>query len=294
MALRSSMERSTVRRFLMAPVILAALLAAGACDNGATEPDGTGRIRIVNAVFQGASAAEAVPIAIDVLIDSVGASPGAVEIPPVALAPGTSADAMVAAAGYRDIATGVHGFTARASGTLDTNSSLYRSTAATEYLPKQYVTTFPFTLIVAGVIPPPGAPVEPTAVPFAMLSDDPFTPPSRDGVLQARVRVINAAPYTSEAGTGSTISVYLTPGSTAPATLPPTADATARYRNGSVYLNRDAGTYTVTLVAGASAVYQAPITLGAGEVRTLILQSIAAGAPAAANHTVRDLLDNMF
>jgi hypothetical protein len=49
-------------------------------------------------------------------------------------------------------------------------------------------------------VPDTGAPA-PDAVPWAMIADDPFTPP----VDSARVQVINAAPMADSSGQGADI-----------------------------------------------------------------------------------------
>ena len=95
------------------------------------------------------------------------------------------------AAGYRDLASGIHSFVARVSGT----TSSFFQTSSGEYLPKQFMLPFPYTFILAGVdtTTPPDA----GAVPWTMIPDDPFTPPADPaGGLTARVQVINAAPMT--------------------------------------------------------------------------------------------------
>lgn len=270
------------------------LLATAACSDNPAEPTGQGRMRIVNSVFQGPDAASAVPVAIDVLIDSAAGSPSAHNIAAVSLAEGASANATFAAAGYRDLPVGVHSFVAHTAGNTAPSSSLFRNASGTEYLPRQSITPFPFTLVVAGVIPPAGTDPGPTAVTFALLIDDPFPPPQVNGAYQARFRVIHTAPYTAADGTGAAVDVYVTPGITPPATLPATPDATASYRAGSAYLDRDAGAYVLTIATGGTTLVQVPITLEAGEVRTYLLQSTAAGAPSPGNHQVTALLDDAF
>src|SRR5437762_10679485 len=74
------------------------------------------------------------------------------------------------AAGYRDLASGIHSFVARVSGATGPTSSFFRTTDGTsDYLPKEFITSFPYTLIVSGVVPPAGTPASPTAVPWTML-----------------------------------------------------------------------------------------------------------------------------
>jgi hypothetical protein len=270
------------------------LLGAVGCSDNLAEPTGQGRVRIVNSVFQGPDAGSAVPVAIDVLVDSAAANPTANDIAAASLAEGASANATFAAAGYRDLPVGVHSFVARTAGNAATNSSLFRNPSGAEYLPRQSITPFPFTLIVAGVVPPPGTDPGSASVTFVLSVDDPFPPPQVNGVYQARFKVIHAAPYTAADGTGAAVDLYVTPGSTPPSILPATPDATAGYQGGSTYLDRDAGTYVLTLAVSGTIVVQVPITLEAGEVRSYVLQSTAAGEPSLGNHKVTALVDNAF
>src|SRR5437660_6113254 len=272
-------------------LVLALVTALAAC-TGTTDPSvGTGRMRIVNSVFQGAGVTTAVPVAIDVLIDSSmgGAGLGGVAGPSLSAGAATGqgagahagAAALFTAAGYRDLASGIHSFVARVSGT----TASFFETGAGEYLPKQYMLPFPYTFVLAGVVPDTGAPA-PDAVPWAMLADDPFTPP----VDSARVQVINAAPMadTTGAGLGTAITATFT---SATDTVP----ATASYRQSSGYVNPPAGTYIVTFVSGSFLLHTDTVTLAKGEVRTFIVQSTAyAASPSPANTKVTNLLDNCW
>ena len=269
------------------------LVAAGlaACKD-ATSPAGTtGRLRVVNSVFQGADPTTAAPVAVDVLIDSSTNGAGIAGLTALALSPGAAsgqgagthagAAAIFTAAGYRDLPSGVHSFVARVSGT----TASFFETGAGEYLPKQYMLPFPYTFVLAGVVPDTGAPA-PDAVPWAMLADDPFTPP----VDSARVQVINAAPMadTTGAGLGTAITATFT---SATDTVP----ATASYRQSSGYVNPPAGTYIVTFVSGSFLLHTDTVTLAKGEVRTFIVQSTAyAASPGPANTKVTNLLDNRW
>src|SRR5437879_3618078 len=227
------------------------LLAAGlaACKD-ATSPAGTpGRLRVVNSVFQGADPTTAAPVAVDVLIDSSTSGAGIAGLAALALSPGAAsgqgagthagAGAIFTAAGYRDLPSGVHSFVARVNGTT---ASFFQAGAG-EYLPKQYMLPFPYTFVLAGVVPDTGGgAAAPAPVPWAMLADDPFTPP----VDSARVQVINAAPMadTTGAGLGTAITATF-------ASATDTVPATASYRQSSGYVNPPAGTYIVTFVSGS-------------------------------------------
>jgi len=275
-------------------VLLAAALAA--C-NDATSPAGTtGRIRVLNSVFQGNDVASAVPVAVDVLIDSSPGGAGLAGLAALALSGGnasgqgagthTGAGAMFTAAGYRDLPSGIHSFVARVNGT----TASFFQTASGEYLPKQYLLPFPYTFILAGV--DSTDPPDPAAVPWAMIPDDPFTPPadSAGGGLTARVQIVNAAPMadTTGAGLGTDITAIFASGTD---TLP----ATASYRQSSGYINPRAGTYVVTFMSGTFLLHTDTVTFAKGEVRTLIVQSTAyAATPGPGNTKITNLLDNKW
>src|SRR2546430_15073069 len=109
-----------ISRSALAPPLVMALAA---CTDPTDPSVGTGRMRLVNSVFQGAGVTTAVPVAIDVLIDSsmTGAGLGGLAGP--SLSPGAAtgqgagshagAAALFTAAGYRDLASGIHSFVAR-------------------------------------------------------------------------------------------------------------------------------------------------------------------------------------
>src|SRR2546423_987452 len=248
-------------------LVRAIVTALAACTDSTDPSVGTGRMRIVNSVFQGAGVTTAVPVAIDVLIDSsmTGAGLGALAGP--SLSPGAAtgqgagshagAAALFTGAGYRDLASGIHSFVARLSGTT---ASFFRTDAG-EYLPKQYMLPFPYTFIVAGVdtTTPPG----PSAVPWAMIADDPFTPPADPaGGLTARVQVINAAPMADPSGGGTDITAIFVDAAN------DTLTATAPYRRSSGYINPPAGTYALTLATGSATLHTGTVTLAKGEMRT--------------------------
>jgi hypothetical protein len=228
------------------------------------------------------------------------------DLAPLALSPGdaigtgtgsagaaSGAAVRFTAAGYRDISVGTHGFVARVAGTSGPTSNVFRSTMSSEYLPRQYVTPFPYTLVLAGVLPPPGVAPSPAAVPFVLIQDDPFAPPTDPaGGLTARVRVINAAPYADPTGAGAGGQITFVLSSAV------SYGGIASYRSGSVYVNPVAGTYTLTMTVSdgtiTTPIYSAPVTLAQGEVRTFIVQSTSAGVASMANTRVLDVLDNQW
>jgi len=174
-------------------------------------------MRIVNSVFQGAGVTTAAPVAIDVLIDSSMSGAGLGGLAGPSVSPGAAtgqgagshagAAALFTAAGYRDLASGIHNFVARVSGTT---ASFFRTDAG-EFLPKQYVLPVPYTFILAGV--DTTTPPDPSAVPWGgTITDDPFTPPADPaGGLTARVQVINAAPMADPKGNGQGTDANLVP-----------------------------------------------------------------------------------
>ncbi len=281
---------------LRAIVPLTAAALASGCINNATAVSNTpAKLRIVNSLYQytdsNNTAAGASARSIDVLIDSSMAPPGIGGLAPNSM----STDAP---AGYRAIAVGLHSFVVRVSGQTASGTSVFRIDSATEYLPKQYLTpSTPYTLVVAGIVPAVGHP-DSTAVPYTVLVDDPFAPPKIGGVYQARFRVINAAPFADPGGQGAVATVYVTPGTTARPLVP--GDTTAQvvsYRGATPYMNRDAGTYVLTIATGPTGtenvLYQQTVTFGAGEVRTFIFQSTGyASTPGMVNHQVTVLLDH--
>jgi len=281
-------------------VLAVALVACGvACSDG-TGPVNSARIRVINSVFQGNDIATAAPVAVDLFMDdgSVALTAAAAGITSGAPFAGASAGvhATTPVGGYTGVPVGTHRFTARIGGVAGTE--LFTTTAVSaddpsvtetrSYVPTQYLTPFPYTLIVAGVVPSTGLP-DPSSVPFTLIPDDPFTPPADPaGGLTARIQVINAAPYADPSGNGATITASLT-GTGAP------IDLSADYRASSGYANPPAGTYVVTVSVGSTAVYTGSLTLAKGEVGTLVVQSTGfAATPSAANTKVTFLVDNQF
>jgi hypothetical protein len=297
----------------MKPIVLArcvlistlATLAACGSDSTTGTPAKPALVRIVNSVFQYTdatnSASKTQPRSIDVLIDSSSSAPGMLAIGPTSVATPTGADASL----YEPVTPGVHSFVARLAGSSGPLSSFYTNANSTEYLPQQYLTSgIPYTIVVAGIVPVTAASgaaqtlTPTTAAPFAIVTNDPFSPPLVNGKYQARFRLINAAPFAAATGLGATVSMYLTPGGTPPATLTGlTSSAVTLYRNASIYVNADAGPYTLTVTVGTTPVIlaQAAVTLGSGEVRTFILQSTQyAAVPSTANHVLQSLLDSQY
>lgn len=290
--------RSLLNSDLRGVAALLASVSVMACnDPTATTSGSQARLRIVNSVFQGATAATAVSVSIDVLVDSSTSAPGSViGLVPISITAGT-AGAQGPNAGYTALPATVHSFVAKVSGAA--NPTLYTSTATTTYLPRQALTPFPFTLVVAGIAPVSGL-NPPTAVPYVMLTDDPFKPPvdtfSHTG-LTARVQVINAAPYADPNGAGAGAKISFTFAGMHP------VNGSANYRASSGYLNPPAGSYTLMLTVtsgtGSTAVtytlYNQPVTLAAGEVRTFVVQSTGyAAKPSAVNTKVTTILDSAW
>jgi hypothetical protein len=280
--------------------LAATLVAAAACgSDGTTGVSGApAQLRIVNSVFRytdaTSTASKTAPVAIDVLIDSSSASPGAMAIPANSVFPSSGS-------GYQPISPDVHTFVARLPGDTGPTSTFFTNiTDSLPYLPHQVFTSAtPSTLVVAGIIPvspAPGAPhtrIPAPAVPFTVLTNDPFPPPLVNGAYQARFVVINAAPFTSVSGNGATLAIYLTPGSTPPLTVTGlTSLGGMLYRRASLYFNANPGIYTLTLTASTKIVAQATITLAAGEVRSYVAQSTGYSAvPSPANSVITPFLD---
>ena len=286
-------------------LVVALVTALAACTDTTDPSVGTGRMRIVNSVFQGAGVTTAVPVAIDVLIDSAMSGAGLGSLAGPSLSPGAATGqgagthagtaALFTAAGYRDLASGIHSFVARVSGTT---ASFFRTDAG-EFLPKQYVLPVPYTFILAGV--DTTTPPDPSAVPWAMVTDDPFRPPADPaGGLTARVQLINAAPMADPKGNGQGTDITATFAGAAGDTL----TATAPYRGTSGYVNPPAGSYTLTLTSTLATsdttsttftLYSGTVTLAKGEVRTFLVQSTAyAATPGPGNTKVTNLLDNQW
>jgi hypothetical protein len=283
-------------------LLIAVAATLGACEDSTSVTDGVARLRIVNSVFQGDSARVAVPIAVDVLVDSSMSGAGVSGLAALALSPGSASDqgagahagagALFTAAGYRDLHSGVHSFAAHANAASGPGTSVFRAPDGTsEYLPKQFLMPYPYTLILAGTARADGtAPDSVSRLQWAMIADDPFPPPADPaGGLTARVQVINAAPMAAAPGGGTDITAAFVDAAG------DTLTATASYRASSGYINPPAGTYTLTLTTGSGMLYTGSVTLAKGEVRSFIVQSTAyAATPGPGNTKITNLLDNQW
>jgi hypothetical protein len=276
---------------LQAAIALSVAFSFG-CSNstGTSRDQPPAHIRIINSVYRGPTPQTAAPVTIDYLIDGTTESPGVAGLTGNTIATGGTLN-------FRDISVGVHAFMARIAGQSTTADSLYTTTTNLPWVPRQYITANSYyTLIVAGQLPATG-PINNNTIPFNLVVDDQFPPVKVNGNYQARFRVINAAPYVAASGNGSTLNVFITPGTTPPPTLTTiSALTTATYRNASAYLNVDAGQYVLTLAVGtATIISQQVITFTAGEVRTFIVQSNGpAPVPSAANNKVTSIVDQSF
>jgi len=277
----------SIRKF----AVCLSIMFVGGCAHDTTSPN-TGdvtHVRIVNSLFQD-NGTDSSAMAIDYLIDSATTLPSRFGIESHNVSTGDSAN------GYIALPAGVHSFVVRRVGDTTLTASLYTTSTDLPYLPKQFLTAGTYyTVIVAGIVPANGS-IPNNTIPFVALVDDPFPGPTLHDVVQARFRIINAAPYASSDGTGGTVTVYVTPGSTVPDSITRYVPlGTVRYRNsGSAYINVDPGTYLITLRVSSQPVAQQPVTFAAGEVRTLVLQSTAAGPPSLANHVLTNLLDHQY
>jgi hypothetical protein len=299
--------------FRISKIALAILLAetVSACsDSSGPDTASSGRIRIFNNVFQGASAAAAVPIAVDFLIDSSTAAPGVTALANGVFAPGNASDAgaggglgnaaLFTAAGYRDIAIGLHSFQARKAGLTGAQTAFFRNANGSEFLPKQYITAFPYTCILAGVIPPDGTNWQTSPIGFCIVPtpDDPFIPPQDTlpghSGLTARLRFINAAPFAAASGAGTSLTFTLVPSTTT--VSPANLVATAAFRAASGFVNPPAGTYTLNVTSSAGLIYSTPATFAAGEVRTVLIYStsFSSNPVTTKNSAIANTLDNKY
>ena len=272
-------------------LLVSGFLLVAACSESTDPAVGTARVRVVNSVFQGSGTASAVPVAVDVLIDSSMSGAGLSALAAASISPGSGTDAgagahggttnLFPAAGYRDFPSGLHSFVARVSGTTGS----FFETGSGEYLPKQYMLPFPYTFVLAGV--DSTNPPDPSAVPWAMIADDPFAPPADS----ARLQLINAAPMadTTGAGQGTDITATFDDGAGG------VFSGTASYRGSSGYINPAPGTYALTLMSGSFTLYTGSVTLAKGDVRSFIVQSTAyAAVPGPGNTKITNLLDNQW
>jgi hypothetical protein len=316
---------ATARRLLPLVVPMLIVACSDATSVRDTNETGLAYVRIVNAVYRGDDPSSATGLPVDYLIDSSTVAPSILGLAANAMSVGDSAN------GYVPLPAGVHSFVARAA--EGEGPSLYTTYTTFPFLPRQRLTrqTY-YTLVAAGLVPTVGNAPDGT-VPFIALLDDPFPGPQRGGQYQARFSVINAAPFASETGMGAEVMVYLTstalPASTLTDQYVPLGYASYRGRSG--YFNVDPGTYILTLIASPNSggpiipiglnrradlgpigpigpggpggstgdegilLVQQPITFGAGDVRTIVLQSTAAsGTPSSANHAIVSILDHQY
>lgn len=279
-----------MRRLALSVATLSYLAACRDSTGTGIQAPPIAHIRIVNSLYQGV-AATATPVAIDYLIDGSTGSPG------VANLGGNTIGAGVTSNDYQDVTVGVHSFMARIAGKSTTTDSLYTTSTNLPWVPRQYLTSNAYyTIVVGGLIPASGSILNNT-VPFSAVVDDPFPPVKINGAYQARFRVINAAPFASASGNGSTLQVFITPGTTPPSPLNTVSSlANAGYRNASAYLNVDPGTYVLTIATGGGVpLSQSVVTFTAGEVRTFIIQSNGpAPTPGVANHKLTSIVDQTY
>lgn len=321
------------------PVVgaVAAGVWASACHGEGTGPAaGPNRtyVRLVNSAFQATDTAgdnnpagcPCTPLVVDVLFDSSVGAPSVLGMTPNSVGVGSAGPPPAALnAHYTGMAPGVHSFVARAGGATGGAGggapTFFTTPSGTTYLPKQYMTgRVYYTFLIAGVNPaqPAGggvrlAPYTAFATDtsaFPLTTDDPFSPPTTSAsgrpVLQARVHLVNAAPFALTGPNGSGVGAYITPAGTPPAftTALPTVLLGER---GAGYVNVTAGSYTLTFtLLDGTVVYQGVLALAAGEVRTIVLQNTlpngvravpAGGVPPAAAaqyFTVTNVLDNKY
>lgn len=263
-------------------IALAAALLAG-CDNAAAPVgigDGPARMRAVNAVVNRGTTFSG---ALDVLVDSAAGSPGA------------SALAAGAASPYAEVQPGLHTLTARMTGDgrPAAQANLFRRDVRL-----RMAGGFGYTVVVAGVAPATGVAAA-GAVEPVMVADDPFAPSrGADGRRQARVRLVNAAPYAAGTENGTLVSLYVTPGTQPPGSLfDLAAQSVVGYRQAGDPLELAPGTYTITVArtANARVLGRQVVELAPGAARTFVISSVApTTAPALANHRLSTLVDGDF
>jgi len=273
-----------------AVVTAGVVLALSACSSDGYQGPvvGTAYVRVINATYLDSSATtvhapyQAVPI--DLLLDSAATDPSFLRIDRNAVSDvsnGTGPTPGQLDAGYHAVPAGVHSFVARLSGLIPEGPSFFTTSAKTQYVPKMYLegNTF-YTLVFtglakpqstsAGALPTLNAPAD-FGSGFPFLYDDPFPGPIAAGVLEARFRVINAAPFLNADGTGATVFVFVT---RTPSLSGIQYLGTADYRSASPYINLSASTVYVSVAnEDGSVIYvQQQVAFSAGEVRTLVFQ----------------------
>jgi hypothetical protein len=257
------------------------LIAAGGCGDAVGPVMTMTHFRLVNAVVNLQPGHDG---SINVLIDSLTAPPGVLN-----LAPGGVRD-------YVETPVGVRSYEARFSAP-DRGEPLFLNANGQPYLVRQYFTAgFRYTLIPTGVFPAVGNLGAGDITPTIIL-DDPYPGPVVNGRYQARVRLINVAPFAGgTAGTGTALRLYVTPGDTPLSTVAGLRwQVTASYRAASgEHVNLEAGDYVITVTVGTSILASMPVKLASGEVRDFVLVSTeAVVAPATAGPQNHKLL-NLF
>jgi len=286
------------RAFVAPLAVSVTLFALGACSDPVSSPYGPRtnqvNVRIVNALFQGPDTASASAVPIDYLIDSSSAPPGVLNLAATGMTVGDSGN------GYAPIEAGIHSYVARVAGNDTVNSSVYTTSTDLPYLPKQKLLPGAYYTIVEMGIIPVGGLIHDGTVGFMAFYDDPFPGPTVDGVVQARFRLLNLAPYASADGTGATVRVFVTRGNTPPANLlttvsPYVSSVPFGCSYNCIGNNIEPGAYTITVAtqSGSTILAQSPLTFAAGDVVTLILQSSAPSAtPGTGNNFLRIITDH--
>lgn len=261
--------------FLRAAPLLAALLCAGCMDARAVDADlGEGRLRVFNAVVNQNTVRPGDTL--DVLVDGSTAPPGA-----RALGRG-------AASAHAPVRAGVHTFQARVSGDTrpEAQAGLLTFDARLRTLAE-----WDHTVYLVGRVPLFGAPdVQPV-----LVREDPFPPSTGPGgVRNARVRLVNAAPFAGGTNpTGTQLRLFLTD---AAQPAPPLSSlepaAVTSYRFASENVELAPGVYRATVARNTLLLVQDTLHLAPGSTRSLVVVSTAAAAtPSAANHVLVKLQD---
>ncbi len=266
----------------IAPAVLAAFLAIAGCGEITSNLPETTRLRIVNAVIN-LNTTTTPGNSIDFYFDSTTSGAGVAGLQ------------LHGVRDYVEVPIGLHTYFAELSSGPAPKTNLFRTVL------RQYFTPAPgITAVIVGVNPAAGIPVA-GAITAAVVNDDLFTPRTVNGVLQTRIRIINAAPYSVATGLGTLVNLYISPGSVPLTTIAGTAPQLTNisYRAPSSYLNLGAGEYVVTIATTAGIVLRSdPVRLTAGNVRTFILVNtgpVAGSAiPGPANHGVLTLIDADF
>ncbi len=254
----------------LAALVLAACMDARPVDAGLAE----GRLRVFNAVVNqnGVRPGDT----LDVLVDGSTAAPGA-----RALRRG-------AATAHAPVRAGVHTFQARAAGDTRPEAQVGLLTFDARV---RTLAGWDHTVYLVGRIPVFGTPdVQPV-----LVREDPFPPSAGPGgVRNARVRMVNAAPFAGGATpTGTQLRLFLTDAALpAPplGTLEPAGVASYRFSTADVEVAP--GLYRATVARGSVLLVQDTLRLAPGSTRSLVVVSTASAAtPSAANHVLVTLQD---